>query len=151
MQRSIVYLITGLLAAFSINAFAQTNFTLTQLIEKELTAKCLDPNQTAVSIVELPSGRVVYQKNPTQALLPASILKVVTTAAALHYLSPEYRFHTNALYNGGLTAGTLQGDLIIQGRGDPKLTPEKLWHIAHQLKNTGLKRITGRLIVDTQF
>ena len=139
----------GLLMGLTISAQSQT--TLTQEIDKMLKARCLDKNQTSVSIVALPSKTTVYATNTDQSLLPASVMKLVTSAAALHYLGPEYRFKTEFLYRGQRHNGTIQGDLIIRGGGDPRLSTENLWYIANQIKGSGIKEITGHLIVDKHF
>jgi D-alanyl-D-alanine carboxypeptidase/D-alanyl-D-alanine-endopeptidase (penicillin-binding protein 4) len=138
-----------LLMGLTISAYSQT--TLTQEIDKLLNARCLDKNQTSVSIVALPSATTVYANHTDKPLLPASVMKLVTSAAALHYLGPEYRFKTEFLYRGQRQNGTIQGDLIIRGGGDPRLTTEELWYIASQIKASGIKEITGNLIVDKHF
>jgi D-alanyl-D-alanine carboxypeptidase/D-alanyl-D-alanine-endopeptidase (penicillin-binding protein 4) len=130
-------------------AFAQSH--LTEAIDSALSRSCLDRNQTAVSIVALPSDKVVYERNPQTSLLPASVMKVVTTAAALHYLDPEFRFTTDVLYSGERVGDTIRGDLIIRGGGDPKLSPAHLWHIAMILKQRGINTINGRLVADVHF
>ncbi|HET7401345.1 MAG TPA: D-alanyl-D-alanine carboxypeptidase, partial [Usitatibacter sp.] len=65
---------------------------------------------------------------------PASVMKLVTTYAALDQLGPAFTFHTDVLYTGELADGVLAGDLILRGGGDPKLTYERLWQLAHQLR-----------------
>ncbi|MDM8559846.1 D-alanyl-D-alanine carboxypeptidase/D-alanyl-D-alanine-endopeptidase [Candidatus Parabeggiatoa sp. HSG14] len=128
-----------------------TDSVLTQTIDKALKARCLDKNQTSVSIVALPSGKVVYTYNALKPLLPASVMKIVTTAAALYYLSPEYRFKTEFLYNGRRKNGSIQGNFIIRGGGDPRLSTEHLWYVATQIKASGINEVTGDLLVDAHF
>jgi len=141
----------NVLLLFVISTYSYADSQLTQEINQALKAGCLDDNQTSISVVALPSGRAVYTYNPVQSLLPASVMKLITTAAALHYLSPEYRFKTTILYSGERHGGVIQGNLIIRGGGDPILSTEKLWHIANKIKASGIKRITGNLVVDTHF
>ncbi|EDN66794.1 Peptidase S13, D-Ala-D-Ala carboxypeptidase C [Beggiatoa sp. PS] len=78
-------------------------------------------------------------------------MKLVTTAAALHYLSPEYRFKTEFLYQGQRQNGKIQGNLVIRGGGDPRLSSQDIWQIAKQIKASGINEITGNLIVDVHF
>ncbi|EIJ43641.1 D-alanyl-D-alanine carboxypeptidase, serine-type, PBP4 family [Beggiatoa alba B18LD] len=125
--------------------------TLIQTIDNALTAKCLNANRTAVNIVSLTTGRTVYSRNPQSPLLPASIMKLVTTAAALHYLGPEYRYKTKVLQTGRRLSDTLQGDLILMGGGDSKLLHTDLWQIAQDLKASGLNFVEGRLIADVSL
>ncbi|MEN8220100.1 MAG: D-alanyl-D-alanine carboxypeptidase/D-alanyl-D-alanine-endopeptidase [Pseudomonadota bacterium] len=143
------FLWLNLLMLLSLSAHSQTS--LTQKIDKALKARCLDKNQTSVSVVALPSGEVVYARNTDKPLLPASVMKLVTTAAALHYLGPEYRFKTEFLYSGKRKGSLLQGDLIIRGGGDPRLSTEDLWGIATKIKASGINEITGNLVVDMHF
>ncbi|RKZ76378.1 MAG: D-alanyl-D-alanine carboxypeptidase/D-alanyl-D-alanine-endopeptidase [Gammaproteobacteria bacterium] len=132
-------------------AYSQDSLLLIQNIDKALKARCLDDSQTSVSIVAMPSGKVVYAHNTELPLLPASVMKIITTAAALHYLGPEYRFKTQILYSGERKNGMLLGDLIIRAGGDPTLSTEKLWPIVRQIKASGINEITGNLIIDAHF
>lgn len=132
-------------------AYSQTNSLLFQEIDKALKAKCLDDSQTSVSVVALPAGEVIYAYNTLKPLLPASVMKIFTTAAALYYLGPEYRFKTEFLYQGEQKHDLIQGDLIIRGGGDPRLSTEHFWHIANQIKKSGINKITGNLVIDTHF
>ena len=141
--------ITSLL--FTLPLQIQADALLTSTLDEILSAKCLDKSQTAVSIISVPSNESVYSRNALAPLLPASVMKIVTTVAALDYLGPEYRFKTEFLYTGQRSSETILGDLYIRGRGDPKLTPEKLWQIAMQIKGRGISHITGNLMIDTSF
>ncbi|MCV6637784.1 D-alanyl-D-alanine carboxypeptidase/D-alanyl-D-alanine-endopeptidase [Candidatus Albibeggiatoa sp. nov. NOAA] len=145
-QRFILVFILNSLA-FSAHAVGLLN----QTVDKALKAQCLDHSQTAVSIVSIPKGEQVYSYNPSTPLLPASTLKVVTTAASLNYLGPEFRFHTKIYHTGQRTGSTINGDLVIKGGGDPKLSAENLWRIAEQLKDSGVDLVTGNLIYDISF
>ncbi|MDY6992899.1 MAG: D-alanyl-D-alanine carboxypeptidase/D-alanyl-D-alanine-endopeptidase, partial [Pseudomonadota bacterium] len=135
----------------TISSYAQENPLLIEEINNALKKRCLDDEQTAISIVAIPSGERIYSQNIYKPLLPASVMKIVTTAAALHYLGPEYRFKTKFLYTGERQGDSIQGDFIIQGGGDPKLSTEQLWSIAARVKASGIKEITGNLIIDTHF
>ncbi len=141
----------GFSLLFTTPAYSQDNPLLSQEIDNALNASCLDDNQTSVNVVAMPSGRVVYASNINKPLLPASVMKIITTAAALHYLGPEYRFKTQFLYSGSRQGNTLFGDLIIRGGGDPTLTTEKLWQIATKIKASGINEITGNLVIDAHF
>jgi serine-type D-Ala-D-Ala carboxypeptidase/endopeptidase (penicillin-binding protein 4) len=141
-------LIMGLILSWQ-SLFA--NELLTQNVQKILQTNCLDRNQTAVSIISIPDGKSVFHYNAETPLLPASTMKIVTTAAALHHLGPEFRFHTQILHTGQRLGNMIQGDLVLRGGGDPKLTYENLWRIVVQLKDSGINSISGNLIYDTSF
>jgi len=125
--------------------------SLVQAVDALLQNNCLNQSQTAVSIVALPSGRSVYTRNTETPLLPASVTKLVTTAAALHYLGSEYHFKTDISYTGDRVGDVIMGDLVIKGGGDPKLTSEQLWYIVSQIKGHGIHEITGNLLIDNDF
>jgi D-alanyl-D-alanine carboxypeptidase/D-alanyl-D-alanine-endopeptidase (penicillin-binding protein 4) len=84
------------------------------------------------------------------ALCPASALKTVTTGAAFGLLGPEHRFYTVIAGTAPLTpAGVLEGDLVLIGGGDPTFEQDDLDKLADTVIAAGLKRVTGRLRVDT--
>lgn len=141
----------NLLILLSNTSYAQLPGALTSTIDNALNSRCLDETQTAASVISLPSGRSIYSHNALQPLLPASVMKIITTAAALHYLGPEYRFKTTVKHTGQRQGDVIHGDLIIQGGGDPRLSTEQFWRIATQIKASGINEITGNLIVDAHF
>jgi len=79
---------------------------------------------------------------------PASSIKIITTFAALELLGPTYTWLTSFYLDGTLTNGTLNGDLIMQGGGDPFLVREAFWHILFTLQSKGLKHIKGDFLID---
>ncbi|MDZ7370009.1 MAG: D-alanyl-D-alanine carboxypeptidase/D-alanyl-D-alanine-endopeptidase [candidate division KSB1 bacterium] len=97
----------------------------------------------------------IYRYNELKAFLPASTMKLFTTAAALQILGHDFRFQTRIFMRGRTGAGVFTGDIILKGDGDPTLT----WHegmsdsasfnrFAAMLKRRGVKEIRGRLIGD---
>src|SRR5688500_17168382 len=79
---------------------------------------------------------------------PASVMKLVTTFAALELLGPGYRWQTDVHLDGPLVDGTLKGNLVIKGRGDPKITIEQWQGLMRDLREKGLQRIEGDLVLD---
>jgi D-alanyl-D-alanine carboxypeptidase/D-alanyl-D-alanine-endopeptidase (penicillin-binding protein 4) len=75
-----------------------------------------------VVIQSLDNGEYFYKRNEDKFFVPASNLKLFTTAGGLLLLGPDYRFSTNILLNGYQSGSTLYGDLVIQGRGDPTIS-----------------------------
>jgi len=108
---------------------------------------------TAAAVVVVPvEGGAPLVTNQSEALVnPASLMKLFTSYAALDLLGPAFTFHTDFLVMGELAAGVLDGDLVIRGGGDPKLTYERLWQAAHQLRARGLREIRGDVIVDRGY
>jgi len=110
----------------------------------------------SVQVYSLDHGEILYEKEATRLLVPASNIKIITAAVALLRLGPDYRFRTLLLKDGTVTDGTLNGNLIIAGFGDPAITadtPEeepfqifKSW--AHTLKSKGIQKISGEILGD---
>ena len=99
------------------------------------------------------TGRVVLSRNADKNLLPASNLKLFTTATALDELGPTFRYTTRLYHLGDVSPdGTLTGDLVIRGSGDPTFgsegygDPLKGW--AEALAEAGVRRVVGRIIGD---
>jgi D-alanyl-D-alanine carboxypeptidase/D-alanyl-D-alanine-endopeptidase (penicillin-binding protein 4) len=96
------------------------------------------------------NGRAVpllsYRANA--AVNPASVMKLVTTYAGLELLGPAYTWPTPVFVDGSINNGVLTGNLIIQGRGDPKLVLERLWLLLRRVQGLGIKSITGDILLD---
>ena len=82
------------------------------------------------------------------AMNPASVMKLVTTYAGLELLGPAYTWTTPVYADGPIADGVLQGNLIIQGRGDPKLVMERLWLLLRRVQGLGIKTIAGDILLD---
>lgn len=89
--------------------------------------------------------------NATQAMNPASTMKLLTTYAGLELLGPAYTWKTEAYLDGKLDQGVLQGDLILKGYGDPKFNIEQFWLWLSELRARGLREIQGDLVLDRSF
>ncbi|MCB9488795.1 MAG: D-alanyl-D-alanine carboxypeptidase/D-alanyl-D-alanine-endopeptidase [Deltaproteobacteria bacterium] len=108
--------------------------------------------QVGILAKSLATGRVLYQRNAQVPLIPASTNKVVTSAAALSVLGPKFRFRTEIYTDGPVSAdGTVTGNLYIKGYGDPSITVEEAWLIAHEIHGHGIRRVTGDLIGDESY
>ncbi len=107
----------------------------------------------ALQVVSLRTGEEVFGWQADQGMVPASTMKVITAAAALKTLGPSYRFTTRLLTDGELrTDGVLDGNLYVQGGGDPSLVIEKLWKMVYDLRLQGVERIEGDVYFDdTRF
>ncbi len=104
-----------------------------------------------VYVVDTGSGEVVFSRGD-QPMIPASTAKLLTAAAALRALGPDWRFTTSLETDGALGGdGTLDGDLYVVGGGDPTLVIEKLWKLVYDLKLRGLTRVAGDVIFDDSY
>lgn len=115
-------------------------------------------SSASLCIINTETGEPVYRYNAEKSLIPASVMKIITSSAALELLGPEYRFKTVFGYTGDLNrkTGRLKGNIFIKGGGDPSLgSPffkdhyrEFLAEWITEIRNLGIKKIDGRVIAD---
>ncbi len=82
------------------------------------------------------------------AMNPASVMKLVTTSAALDLLGPAYAWTTSVFVDGPVREGRLEGNLYIRGQGDPTLVSERFWQLMRRVRSLGINRITGDIVLD---
>ncbi len=121
---------------------------LPPVVSRTLAAQGLPASSLSVVILDPDSGRVLVGELPDTPRSPASTIKTVTTFAALDMLGPTFAWHTRALVRGTLQGDVLDGDLVLQGGGDPYITLERWWSFAQSLRARGLRSIRGDIIVD---
>lgn len=109
------------------------------------------PVQESIQFIRLSDNKIIYELSPEKSLRPASVTKLVTAAAALTRFTPERTFSTKFYYTGTRNDGTISGDLIIVGDGDPYIVSEKLWQLAADVSHLGIKRIRGGIIIDNSL
>jgi D-alanyl-D-alanine carboxypeptidase/D-alanyl-D-alanine-endopeptidase (penicillin-binding protein 4) len=115
---------------------------------KALQSAGIPQSAVAVLVQEVDSRRPSIAFNTNKALNPASVMKLVTTYAALELLGPAYTWSTGAYASAPVTDGRLAGDLYLKGSGDPKLSFEQFWLLLRQLRARGIERIDGDLVLD---
>lgn len=141
--------LAALIAALALSPLVAAGATvLPPRLEQVLHSQGIPPAAVSLVIRDLASGQTILDLNPREPRSPASTIKVLTTYAALEALGPSYHWTTRATTAGRLADGRLDGDLVIHGGGDPYLTAERWWRFARELRNTGLKRIDGDLVID---
>lgn len=113
-----------------------------------------------VVVQSLQTGEPLYEQNRDKFFMPASNMKLITGAAALDALGPEYRYRTRIVAAGPIEDGVLRGDLKIIGAGDPAISgrftegdPRAIFRAwADSLRAHGIERVAGAIIgVDTVF
>lgn len=104
--------------------------------------------RVSARVIEVESGRTLAALNPAQALIPASVTKLYTAAAALDRWGAAKRFKTRVVRLGPVDRGVLHGDLVFVGGGDPGLTNAQLWALAQRVREAGIATVDGRLLVD---
>jgi D-alanyl-D-alanine carboxypeptidase/D-alanyl-D-alanine-endopeptidase (penicillin-binding protein 4) len=112
----------------------------------------------AVRVESLRDGRVLYASNDEKLVMPASNMKIVTLAVAADRLGWAFQYETRLEATGPIAGGTLRGDLIVTGGGDPSIglpevaEPAPLFNDwARALAGAGIHRVDGRLIGDDNF
>jgi serine-type D-Ala-D-Ala carboxypeptidase/endopeptidase (penicillin-binding protein 4) len=106
--------------------------------------------RAGVVVADVESGEVLFAKDADVLLNPASNVKLVTSAAALARLGPEFRFDTELYVDGASFDSPNVKVLHVKGKGDPSLVTERLWAIAGDLAHLGIRRI-GDVVVDESF
>jgi D-alanyl-D-alanine carboxypeptidase/D-alanyl-D-alanine-endopeptidase (penicillin-binding protein 4) len=121
-------------------------------IDALLNVEWLRYGYCGVVVRDLQTGETLYKRDSERMLIPASNMKLLVTAAALHRLGPEYRFRTRVWMRGTLTPdGVLHGDLILQGLGDATLEMRGLETLAQQVRQAGVQRVQGYLLYDDSW
>jgi D-alanyl-D-alanine carboxypeptidase/D-alanyl-D-alanine-endopeptidase (penicillin-binding protein 4) len=105
----------------------------------------------AVYVREIGSARPLLAHHATRPMNPASTMKLVTTFAGLELLGPGYRWKTEAYADGPIDGNTLEGNLVLKGYGDPKITIEQFQALITALRATGLTTIRGDLVLDRSY
>lgn len=112
----------------------------------------------SLTVLDAKTGETVFTANPNMGLATASTLKTVTSVTAFNILGKDFQYQTQLGYSGAISAdGTLNGDVIIKGGGDPTLGSWR-WETTKEnivlntmvaaLKKAGIKKVNGRIIGD---
>ena len=148
-MKRIVVALAILLAAASARAGQADRDTLRKAVEQLLSQPPLSTAHVGVEVQSLDDGQMVFSRNADDLLNPASNTKLVTAAAALLRLGPEYRFSTDYLGDHAIRAGRI-GTLFVKGRGDPSVTTERLDGLVADLWHRGLRSV-GDIVLDDSF
>ena len=129
-------------------------FELRRDIDGILADRTLRHGYWGVLVRSLKTDDQLYAMNADRLMLPASNMKIVTLAAAAEKLGWDYRYDTRLFAAGSVEGGTLQGDLVVAGSGDPSLVAANgmadavFADWAERLKQRGIRAISGRVIGD---
>ncbi len=102
-----------------------------------------------VAVADVITGEEIYERNGDKALNPASNAKIVTAACALKELGPEFRFNTSV--HGKKDGNTVHGPVFIKGHADPSLATRDLWQMARKMRDAGIRRVEGGIVVDDTY
>jgi D-alanyl-D-alanine carboxypeptidase/D-alanyl-D-alanine-endopeptidase (penicillin-binding protein 4) len=135
--------------------------TLQQKLQKAFDKLQLDSQcryaSVSLTVMDVNSGKEIFSANPGMGLAPASTMKTITTITAFNVLGKDFKYQTQFGYSGTITDGTLNGDIIIKGSGDPTLGSPRYEssreeHVSNlmvdAIRKAGIKKINGRIIGD---
>jgi D-alanyl-D-alanine carboxypeptidase/D-alanyl-D-alanine-endopeptidase (penicillin-binding protein 4) len=115
---------------------------------KALKAAQIPAANVAVVIQQVDSAQTLVAHNATQAMNPASVMKLLTTYAALDLLGPAWTWKTTAWIENVAVDGRLEGNLYLKGSGDPRFAIEHLSGLLRQLRVRGIQHISGDVVLD---
>lgn len=146
---------TGVLTALLLGVFVLSLLpmrvamaALPPALARAAKAERIPASDVALVVVRLGDQRTLVSHNAQRPMNPASLMKLVTTYAALDLLGPTYTFPTLAWVAAPPVDGRLAGNLYLQGSGDPKFTQEQLWLLLRKLRALGVRDIAGDLVLD---
>ncbi|NLT24943.1 MAG: D-alanyl-D-alanine carboxypeptidase/D-alanyl-D-alanine-endopeptidase [Syntrophorhabdus sp.] len=153
---SMVFVFLAVLHSLPVPAPAETVGTLSDDLTAILDDPALGAAHMGVVVDSLTTGRRILGYNAGKRFVPASNMKLFTTAAALLALSPDFRWETRLITDGTVTSGVLNGDIIVEGSGDPTISgyfhEGDVLHVfrrwAAKLKEQGVREIGGDLVID---
>ena len=120
-------------------------------VANKLSYRNVPPESTSIHVRDLESGEVLVNWNASVPRNPGSTIKMLTTLAALDMLGPTYTWQTDIFALGPVVDGTLQGDLLLRGQGDPFLVTERVWQMLRRIRQAGIDRIDGDLLLDDSY
>ncbi|MGH8616220.1 MAG: D-alanyl-D-alanine carboxypeptidase/D-alanyl-D-alanine endopeptidase [Burkholderiales bacterium] len=117
-------------------------------VRQALVQSGIPESAVAIYVQDVAQADPLLALNVDAAFNPASTIKLLTTYAALDLLGPAYAWNTEVLTTGRLEGDVLNGDLVLRGSGDPKLTLEAFWLLLRQVRARGIREIRGDLVLD---
>ena len=143
------YLAGSLLLCFLSQAAQASDLPLP--VQNALNHRKLPHDTLSLFVQDLDSGEAVLNWQDDVPRNPGSTIKLLTTLVALDVLGPTYRWDTNIYALGEVENGTLSGDLLIEGHGDPFLVTERVWQLLRRVRQAGIREIEGDLLIDDSY
>ena len=143
-------MLTKRLAALALFLLARSALAdgLPPEVLKALKAAQIPAANVAVVVQPVDAAAPLVAHRATQAMNPASVMKLVTTYAALDLLGPAYTWKTTAWTDAASMDGVLSGNLYLKGSGDPRFAIEHLWALLRQARTRGVQHIAGDIVLD---
>lgn len=141
----------ALLALLPALSAAQARADLPAAVAQALQQAGIPDTHVGIVVQEIGNPVPLLAHGEQRSFNPASVMKLLTTLVALESLGPAHTFQTRVYADGVLQDGVLQGNLILQGGGDPALTLERFWLLLRELRERGLREIRGDVLLDNRF
>lgn len=120
-------------------------------IDDALKKAGIPESSTAIFVQAIDADKPMIRLNGDKLMNPASVMKLVTTYAALEILKPSFRWKTEVYRDAIADNGILRGNLIIKGYGDPGFKEDDFRRLLLRLRQQGLTTIQGDLIIDKSY
>jgi D-alanyl-D-alanine carboxypeptidase/D-alanyl-D-alanine-endopeptidase (penicillin-binding protein 4) len=117
-------------------------------VARALQAAGIPADQVALVVQAVDGSTPLLAHNAEKVMNPASVMKLLTTYAALDLLGPAHTWQTDILAEQAAEQGSIRGNLYLKGSGDPRLTVEHLWLLLRQLRVRGIEHIAGDIVLD---
>jgi D-alanyl-D-alanine carboxypeptidase/D-alanyl-D-alanine-endopeptidase (penicillin-binding protein 4) len=140
-----------LLIAMPHDVAARDRTYLPPEVEQALAQRNIPGTSLSIFVREVGRDEPLVSYNSTVPRNPASTMKVVTTYAALEVLGPAYTWRTRAYATGPVRDQVLDGNLVLVGGGDPFMTADRWWGFVAGLRQQGIERVTGDVIIDNSY
>ena len=134
-----------------VTAHARNVAQLPPAITRAMTQSGVPANHISIYVRDASTNASIVELNSETPRSPASTIKVMTTFAALDMLGPAFTWKTHAYLGGKLSNGVLNGDLYLVGGGDPFMTSERWWAFVQELRELGLVKVTGDIVIDNSY
>ena len=139
----LIIIVWGLLTLYA--------YALPHAVQKSIHDSTIPAKDVSIYVKEVGGNNALVSHNADTPRTPASVIKVLTTYAALLKLGFDYRIPTKFYISGYLSKGTLYGDLIVKGFGDPTLRSKDLESIVSEIKKRGIHKVTGHIVIDRSY
>ncbi len=158
-NKFILLLFTALLfLGLHTQTFSQGKFSQEKVdsLVSTLNSICQPLNNAGIKIsckvVHADFNKTLYELNPDEPMIPASITKLIIAAAAFSKLGSDYRIETKVFTDdSNIKDGVINGNLYLKGFGDPDLNSGDMQYLAEEINKKGIKEITGNIVADESF
>ena len=132
------------------NVITHPHIELQTEIDSVLQDALFTSAHIGIKVVAVKTGEVLYAKNAHKLHHPASTMKIITAAAALAKLGPDFRFKTT-LYADAIVNGHVTGNVYLKGKADPVLQEGALREMVNALRDAGVHSVSGGIVVDETY